>query len=479
MNGLARPCSAPRIVVSRLPNSDACVSADRRDDRAPCVPSAGRSAPRCVRGADRFLRDRDDVAQQRPEGADRGVERLAAAGEARRRSRRGSPAAASRVLLVEHVEELVELDRLRRRPARAGSCRRPGSPASTCPRVISTYLRPSAERGRTISVESLGSGPTSLSSLSVEHGDHACRCSSVSGLIALDRADARAADPDVVADDQVGGVGQLGLERRRSGRTAGPRSRCRTGRRRRGPRAPSRRRSAPGCRRCRRRDPSSAALPEQVVEQPSPDRFAAVRALGVGVERRCAGSSDAARRRRRRGRARRPRAGARHGAAARRRRHAAALPAAACRRVLGRRLRPPVLLAPVLASWRCFCWACVWTCRPSAAASAARCARAPGRRRRAERGARGRGRRRGADASEVRRAAARRLRRVGRALVDDQPGAQVVADRVEAVDRGHLVEDVVHQALDAAACCWKDSSSAAQVSRRPAARPSRACAGRR
>ena len=38
---------------------------------------------------------------------------------------------------------------------------------------------------------------------------------------------------------------------------------------------------------------------------------------------------------------------------------------------------------------------------------------------------------------------------VGRALVDEQAGAQVVADRVEAVDRGRLVEDVVHQALDA------------------------------
>ena len=33
------------------------------------------------------------------------------------------------------------------------------------PRVISTYLRPSADRGRTISVESSGSGPASLSSV--------------------------------------------------------------------------------------------------------------------------------------------------------------------------------------------------------------------------------------------------------------------------------------------------------------------------
>ena len=33
--------------------------------------------------------------------------------------------------------------------------------------MISTYLRPSAERGRTISVESFGSGPASLSSVSV------------------------------------------------------------------------------------------------------------------------------------------------------------------------------------------------------------------------------------------------------------------------------------------------------------------------
>ena len=38
-------------------------------------------------------------------------------------------------------------------------------PSLSVPRVISTYLRPSAERGRTISVESCGSGATSRSSV--------------------------------------------------------------------------------------------------------------------------------------------------------------------------------------------------------------------------------------------------------------------------------------------------------------------------
>ena len=38
-------------------------------------------------------------------------------------------------------------------------------PSLSVPRVISTYLRPSAERGRTISVESCGSGPASRSSV--------------------------------------------------------------------------------------------------------------------------------------------------------------------------------------------------------------------------------------------------------------------------------------------------------------------------
>ena len=52
---------------------------------------------------------------------------------------------------------------------------------------------------------------------------------------------------------------------------------------------------------------------------------------------------------------------------------------------------------------------------------------------------------------EAGRAAVDRRRVVARAGVEDQARAQVVAEGVEAVDGGHLVEDVVEQALDAAA----------------------------
>ena len=85
------------------------------------------------------------------------------------------------------------------RPARARSCRRPGKSRADLPRVISTYFRPSADRGRTSSVESFGSGPASLSSVSVRTAITR-PLSSCFGLDLGDRADARAADLDVVAD---------------------------------------------------------------------------------------------------------------------------------------------------------------------------------------------------------------------------------------------------------------------------------------
>ena len=123
-----------------------------------------------------------------------------------------------------------------------------------------------------------------------------------------------------------------------------------------------------------------------------------------------------------------------------------------------------------------------WPSRPPGRAPArarSRSRAAPGRRRRrrprwSSPSPRTRTRRR----REVRRAARDRRRRVGRALVDEQPGAQVVADRVEAVDRGRLVEDVVHQALDAAGVA-EGLEHLAQRSCRPAARPWPARADRR
>jgi hypothetical protein len=53
--------------------------------------------------------------------------------------------------------------------------------------------------------------------------------------------------------------------------------------------------------------------------------------------------------------------------------------------------------------------------------------------------------------AEARRAAGLRLVRVLRAGVDDQAGAQVVAELVEAVDRGALVVEEVQEALERAA----------------------------
>ena len=69
-----------------------------------------------------------------------------------------------RVRLVEHVEEVVELDRLRRRVLESGIVAPSGKPCGDVPRVTSMYLRPSAERGRMMIVESTGSGLMPVSS---------------------------------------------------------------------------------------------------------------------------------------------------------------------------------------------------------------------------------------------------------------------------------------------------------------------------
>ena len=63
----------------------------------------------------------------------------------------------------------------------------------------------------------------------------------------------------------------------------------------------------------------------------------------------------------------------------------------------------------------------------------------------------------------------RSARRVRRARVDDQPGAQVVAERVEAVDRGPLEEDVVASA----ARCRRSRCEAHGERRRAPRRPAR------
>ena len=81
-------------------------------------------------------------------------------------------------------------------------------PSSDVPRAISTYFRPSAERGRTIIVESTGSGSTERSSLSDEER-HAGAVRPPLDADRVDDADARAADPDLVAAHEVGRARQL------------------------------------------------------------------------------------------------------------------------------------------------------------------------------------------------------------------------------------------------------------------------------
>ena len=149
MNGRATLASAVNV-VSRFTNSDACVSA-----------TGATSAPRPERLEEarelrvrvgQVLRHRLQVDQERPQVDDRLVDVVAAPGE------RGAEAveAALRAapgLHVEGVEDLVDLDRLGR--GLRGRDRVAGlKPSSDSPGVISTYLRPSAERGRMIIVES-------------------------------------------------------------------------------------------------------------------------------------------------------------------------------------------------------------------------------------------------------------------------------------------------------------------------------------
>ena len=97
------------IVASTLRNSEACVSAAGATIAVVSL-SSWTNGPEPGLRPRQVLHHRDDVAQQRAEGADRGVDRLAAAGE------RGPEALEVRLrrgpgLLVEHVQELVELDR--------------------------------------------------------------------------------------------------------------------------------------------------------------------------------------------------------------------------------------------------------------------------------------------------------------------------------------------------------------------------------
>ena len=89
---------------------------------------------------------------------------------------------------------------------RSGIVAPSSKPSLDVPLVISTYFRPSAERGRMSTVESTGSGLTVVSSLSVSTALTEPSLA-VTGVMSVDRADARAADAHVVALDQLAALG--------------------------------------------------------------------------------------------------------------------------------------------------------------------------------------------------------------------------------------------------------------------------------
>ena len=161
MYGRATSRSAA-IVASRLRNSDACVSAAGATIAA-ASESSVTSVPSPVSGADRFcitgMTSRSSgrkapiavlIDSPRPANVVPKPSRLAC--EAARVSSsnmfRNSSSSTGSLACVSAIVS----------PS--------WKPSDDLPRVISTYLRPSAERGRTISVESRGSGPASLSSVS-------------------------------------------------------------------------------------------------------------------------------------------------------------------------------------------------------------------------------------------------------------------------------------------------------------------------
>ena len=151
-----------------------------------------------------------EVREQRRQHGDRLVQVDAAAGEPVAEARAASALALAR-LLVERVEDLVDLDRLGRAPARAGSARRPRSRRSALPGVISTYLRPSAERERTISVESSGSGSTFFWSF-IETSADACRRAGGPASISSTTPTRKPPIRTSLPTHEVRGVRQLGLE---------------------------------------------------------------------------------------------------------------------------------------------------------------------------------------------------------------------------------------------------------------------------
>ena len=198
MYGRATSRSAA-IVVSRFTNSSACSSATGATSAAvaPSVCTNRAQVRVCGR---QVARHRDDVAQQRAERGDRLVDRDAAAGErvAEAVEVRGHRLAR---VVVEHVRELVELDRR----GRGGADRHRvavGELVVGAPGRQLDVLEAERRLGADQQLRVLGQRPGVTLELEREHGD-AGAVLAAARLDLVDGADARAADPHLVAAHQV------------------------------------------------------------------------------------------------------------------------------------------------------------------------------------------------------------------------------------------------------------------------------------
>ena len=226
----ARSTASAVNVMSRFTNSAACVLGHRRGlgrGVAELLEEAVRAGSRDGQVAATGSRSRSSGHER----ADRRVEVRSAAGQAAavavERVARADPC-----LVVEHVEEVVELDDRAGAPARSGSSH-PASRSSS-PRPGRELDVLEAER-RTRPHEQRGVGRQRLDLLVELHRDLG-----VGGAVLAplrldlrDLADARAADAHLEPLHELGGVRQVGLEVVGGHEGQARHSRCRRGRRRR------------------------------------------------------------------------------------------------------------------------------------------------------------------------------------------------------------------------------------------------------
>ena len=209
MYGRATARSAPNV-VSRLTNSAACVSATG----ATMLAASASSPMKRGRFVSRLDRFRATGMMSRSSGRNAPIAWLrlcAAAGERVAEAAAGSCCAASRVCSSNMFTNSSNSTGAGVACA-SGIVSPSAKPSSDVPRVSSTYFRPSAERGRMISVESFGSGSTDFSSFRPRTA-MLVPSSLPLDVDRVDRADARAADPHLVAAHEVGRARHLGLER--------------------------------------------------------------------------------------------------------------------------------------------------------------------------------------------------------------------------------------------------------------------------